>query len=115
MKIINNLNRYKMNKLKSLISYTLYPVLFICLVSCGNTATKPKPIEKSYKIVVGKTTEIKDGSVLDRGYTKYLLAFNDGFTESTSFGLYTCIKVNDTILFEKEEGRWFWDMKPNCK
>jgi len=32
-----------MNKLKSLISYTLYPVLFFCLVSCGNTATKPKP------------------------------------------------------------------------
>ena len=104
-----------MNKLKSPIRYTLYFVLFICLVSCDNTPRKPKPIEQSYKVVIGKTTEIKDGSALGRGYTEYLLAFNDGFTESISFGLYTCIKVNDTILFEKEEGRWFWSMKPNCR
>lgn len=104
-----------MNTIKTLTGYALYTLLFICLASCNNKPREPKNIEQSYKIVIGKTTEIKDGSALDRGYTKYLLAFNDGYTENTSFGIYTCIKVNDTILFEKEEGRWFWDMKPNCK
>ena len=101
--------------MKALKTHVLIIVLFVYLSSCDNISREPTPIEQSYKIVIGKTTEIRDGSALDRGYTKYLLAFDDGHTESTSFGLYTCIKISDTILFERKEGGWYWEMKSNCK
>jgi hypothetical protein len=101
-----------MNKL----SYVFYLVLVVCLASC--TTKERKPIEKveSLKVLIAKTTEVRGGSALDRGYTKYLLAFSDGHTENTSFGWYTCLQVGDTVRFVKDKGDSdFWlVMKPNC-
>ena len=105
-----------MNTIKSLTSYTLYTLLVICLASCSQKERpKPKQVE-SLKVLMAKNIETVNATALSSGYTKYMLAFSDGYTEKTSFGYYTCLQISDTIRFVKDEGDSdFWlIMKPNC-
>lgn len=101
----------KKNKICTLI---LLLALAFLLTQCINDNNEPKEIEYSKKVLIDKTIEVKSGRAIDRGYSRYLLAFNDGYTKSTSFGYYSCLKIGDTVTFEKEVGRIFWKMKPNC-
>jgi len=78
---------------------TILFLTFLLFVSC-----QPQPKEvyeptETQKVVTNKTIEVIDGSALDRGYTKYLLAFNDGHTERVNFGEYSCVEVGDTVTF----------------
>ena len=105
-----------MNTIKSLTSYTLYTVLVICLASCTQKERpKPKQVE-SLKVLMAKNIETVNATALSGGYTRYILAFSDGWTERTSFGYYTCLKISDTIIFVKDEGEddYYLIMKPNC-
>ena len=105
-----------MKLLKKPTTY-FYIVLFICLASCiKKEQTKPKKI-KSLKVLIAKTIETRNATALSSGFTNYKLAFNDGYTNTTSFGYYSCLQIGDTITFIKDEGDSdFWlIMKPNCK
>lgn len=81
---------------------------------------KPKPIPETVevnKILIAKSATVINATAFDNGYTKYLLAFNDGWTERTSFGFYSCLKVGDTILFTKDKGDddYWLRMQPKCE
>lgn len=99
------------------LNYILYLILIIYLGSCTTRIQKTNQKEESLKILIAKTTETVDGSVLGESYIKYLLAFNDGYTVITSFGIYECLQIGDTVRFTKDKGTSdFWlEMKPNCK
>ena len=91
-------------------------VTLILLVSC-NQPKPSKPIYiETYKILIAKNIETVNATALSSGYTKYLLAFNDGWTQKTSFGYYSCLKIGDTIKFTKKEGDadYWLRMLPNC-
>lgn len=75
------------------------------------TACKPGPERKTeiqYKIVAAKTKETSDSRLY------YLIAFTDGYTESTSYGFYNCLQIGDSVKFHKD-GWGVWRMKPKCK
>lgn len=88
--------------------------LLIVAVSLMIACEKEKVYE--YKTLIGKTIEKTNATALSSGGTKYILAFNDGHTESTTFGVYTCLKIKDTVKFERKETSISgWRMYPNCK
>ena len=81
-------------------------ILIIFLSSC--VEKPPVKIVHSKKVLIAKTI------ALDNGRYYCLLAFNDGYTETTSFGYYSCLQIGDTVLFEKAENRTYWNMKAEC-
>lgn len=91
----------------------LMVLLLVIIFSCEER--KPKEIEYTQKVLIAKTIEEVSGDAFNRGYTRHLLAFNDGHTENTSFGYYSCLQIGDTVDFTREVGGWYWHMKPNCK
>jgi hypothetical protein len=102
--------------IKRYINHLLYTLLFICLASCSQKERpNPKQVE-SLKVLMAKNIETVNATALSSGYTRYMLAFSDGWTERTSFGYYTCLKIGDTIRFVKDENEsdYWYEMKPNC-
>lgn len=96
--------------------HLLYTLLVICLASCSQKE-RPKPEQvESLKVLVAKNIETVNATALTSGYTRYMLAFSDGFTERTSFGYYSCLQIGDTVRFvkDKNESDYWYKMKPNC-
>jgi len=105
-----------MKTIKKYGSY-LICILVICLASCSQKENpNPKQVE-SLKVLVSKNIETINATALSTGYTKYMLAFSDGWTERTSFGYYSCLQIGDTIRFVKDEDKsdYWYKMNPNCK
>ena len=69
------------------------------------------------KVLIAKNIETVNATALSNGYTRYKLAFSDGWTERTTFGYYSCLKIGDTIIFVKDEGEsdYWYEMKQPCK
>lgn len=65
------------------------------------------------KILIAKTTNPQTSPLVG----KYVLAFNDGFTYNVKFGVYSCLKIGDTVNFNvfTSMGQEFYELKLNCK
>ena len=96
-----------------LVIYFLLIFLVVCLaISCKqNEETR----EIKLKVLIDKTKETVSATALSSGKTTYLLAFNDGHTEKTTFGYYSCLNIGDTVSFVKGKNDVWWKMIPNCK
>jgi len=93
-------------------------ILFVSLIVLFTSCFGSEPIIKSVKkVLVAKTVEPVNATALSSGYTDYVLAFNDGWTESTTFGYYNCLQIGDTIEFIVEATPLGYSvtMKPKCE
>jgi hypothetical protein len=103
----------KYNIMKNIIIIIL---LSICTCACKNERPPRERVE-SLKAIVAKTIETENATALSSGKTKYILAFHDGWTERTSFGFYSCLRVGDTVRFTKlvNESDYWFRMEPLCE
>lgn len=76
-------------------------ILVGCQIEAGHK------YEIQYKIVAAKTKETSDSRLY------YLIAFTDGYTESTSYGFYNCLQIGDSVRFYRGN-LGGWKMDPKC-
>jgi hypothetical protein len=89
------------------MKYIFFALIIFCFSSCKRVDPNKKPERKIfvYKVLIAKNIEYEE-------QTHYALAFNDGTTEYTGFGFYSCLLIGDTVPFQKIS--YYFTMKPEC-
>lgn len=89
-------------KTKTSIYHLTFAFAYVLLVSVFSSC-RQRPVEYEYKQTIVKAKTID----LERGNTRYNIAFTNGDSEEFSFGLYSKYEVGDTICWKREKN-WLW-------
>lgn len=87
-------------------------VVLVCLVGCRDLNEKTTV---NYRVIIAKDKNKYNGDVLTPGKVKYKLAFEDGHTEIVNFGVYSCLKIGDSVKFVNKKDQYSETMHPECK